>query len=423
MLPDFLNQEKTTAISCRSPFAESLLKGYHFEIKQGISPTDVRSLYYYKSDNTLLLSHAMNNRVHLLTLGDGKLKWFDHHGTSVRSIKVKNDRILTGSWDGSIGLTCMESLKLLHRLTEKKMGRCPDAVFSQENEFAYSFTYDTDKDPEYVSNTVRKWKLADGTLDKVLFLPGVHLSGRRCGSCEEYEKKLYVTSDTGHICKYDSLTGILLAEEICSELIAAICILPSFGLLAVGSNNGSIFICDLNSLKIKFRINAHTDAINQLLLHPGNPELMVSASFDGTVKIWHLPDLELIGSVKADHRGLWTVTIINNMLLTGGECSDIKIFNIEKPNDPKPEGTLVITGRSCAYISEDKKSFYASDPSTISVLRDDDDIIVTDQFSEYLVNVSSDLNLLRDLFMPENIKVIATGKESVNRKALTEKNV
>ncbi len=400
MLPDFLNQDHNAALSCRKSFAESLCDGYHFEIKFGTNFTDLRSLFYYNTEDTLLVSHARSNRVHLLNLETGRLRWFDNHGTSVRSIKVSNNEIVTGSWDGSVGVTCFESLKLRMKLTEKTMGRCPDAVTSPENDFVYSYSYDSDKDPMCKSNTVRQWKIADGKLGNVLHLPGEHLKSRRCGSCEVYDNHLYVASDTGYLNLYDCGNWNLIAEEFCSELLAAMCILPSLNLLAVGSSNGSIFLCDLGSLKIRSRIKAHSGALNQLLLHPGNPEIMISASFDGMVKMWHLPDLELLGSINTNGENLWCVTIVNDMLITGGEGGDILIFDICNLNDIKLKGTLVISEKSYAYIPFEKKSFYASDLSIVSVKRDIDGIVITDQYSEYLLNSSCDFSTFRELFQP-----------------------
>jgi WD40 repeat protein len=402
MLPDFIKQENTAAVSCRNSFAGMLGEDYHFEVKNGTTPTDVRSLFYYEPERTLLISHAGSNRVHILNLETGKLRWFDHHGTSVRSVRAKNDLIVTGSWDGSIGLTSFESLRLLNRMTEKSMGRCPDAIFSPENDFAYSFTYDTDKDPLYTSNNVRQWNNSNGTLEKVLYLPGEHLNRRRCGSCEVFGNNLYVVSDTGRITIYDSRSWNLVAEESCPELLTTLCIIPSLNNLAVGSTEGSIFLCDLNTLKIKNKYYAHRDSLNQFFIHPANPEIMISAGFDGIVNIWRLPEFELAGSVNTNGERLWSVAVVNNMLVTGGECGDILIYDINKLNKPKLKGTLVISDKSYSYISEEKKSFYASDLSSISVKRDNDGILITNKFSEYLLTTTSDFNTLRKLFRKDD---------------------
>ena len=154
---------------------------FRFDIKDTLKNTGTRSICYYK-DN-ILVSHVFSNRVHKINLLTGKISWFDHHGRTVRHIMTSNNEIFTASWDGSVGVTDFNTLTLRLKLTEKGMGRCPHIEISSDSGEIYSYTYDSDKDPERISNTIRTWSLIDGSLKNATMLSGYHLGSRRAGSC------------------------------------------------------------------------------------------------------------------------------------------------------------------------------------------------------------------------------------------------
>jgi WD40 repeat protein len=402
MLPTFLNNSQEVALPCDKSFSEALCDGYHFEIKNGIKTDGSRSLYYYKAEHSLLVSHFHSSRVHILNLETGKLRWFDHHGTTVRSIQVFNHEVITTSWDGTVCITGFDTLEKRMVLTEKGMGRCPIAAISPDHESVYSYSYDSDKNPYLTANTVREWSFASGRLKKTIQLPGTHLSETRYGCCKVYDNRLFVVSNTGHLHIYNCNTGMLLAEHFYYDQLQSMCLYPSFNLLVIGGSEGNIYLHDLHGNKLQSKRKAHSHDISYMLVHPDKPEIMISVSFDGTMKTWRLPDLELLESVAVNGDRLWNVTAVNDLLIAGGEAEFTCVYDIKNLPQVVLLGKLIFSDQAFAFMPNGSGSFYSNNPSVIQIRRDDDGTLLEGQMADYLLNTACDLKILKDLFSPEN---------------------
>jgi WD40 repeat protein len=406
MLPANFNTNKNVQISGKESFNESLCKGYRFEVGDLTKCSGSRALYYYKTEHSLLLSHFFTSRVHILNLETGKLRWFDHHGTTVRSVLVCNNEIITTSWDGSVCVTNFDSLETRLILTEKIMGRCPYAAISPDYKFVYSYSYDSDKNPFLTSNTVREWDLTDGKLIKTIQLSGVHVTSRRCGYCAVQDKRLFVVSNTGFFQIFDRDTGILLAEDNYNEQLQSLCLLPAFNLLALGGSEGNIYLCDLNGRRILRKIKGHSQDISELMIHPDKPDILITISFAGTMNIWKLPGLELLASADVDKDRLWNVTVVNDLIITGGDSVETWIYDIKNLQDIKLKAKLFISDDSYALMPTELSSFYTNNLSLVHVKRNDDGTLLKDQFAEYLLNTACNLKILKDMFCPESNELL-----------------
>lgn len=406
MLPESISQNRNIAVSSADSFASLLKNGYHFEIKTPRRNAGIRYLFYDKKENTLLISHSYNNRVHLLNLKNGKLRWFDHHYTTVRSVQTNgnNSEIITSSWDGTCMAIGFEDLEKRLVLTEKEMGRSPYIAVSNDADYVYSYSYDSDKRPALTSNVVRKWDLKSGKLEQKFILPGKHLASRRCGSVEVDSTRMFVVSDTGYLQIYDLRNSQLIAEEFFDDLLQSVCILPAFNALAVAGDNGDIYICDYNG-KLITKVKGHKYYVSQLMLHPCKPDTLISVSHDSTLKVWGMsklknffrPKLELLETVQMNYyNSLWTATMCNNLAIAGGDSGDIEMCDI-KNQKAELKGKLVILEDSYAYISADKKAFYASDLSLVKVCKNDG-TPVDSQFADYLIKTTCNFKIFRDLF-------------------------
>lgn len=423
MLPSLSNPIKKLVLPYKKSFAETLCEGYFFEVKSSFRNVGTRSICYDKSEHSLLISHFYSNRVHVLNLATGKLRWFDHHGTTVRSIKVFNHEIITASWDGTVCVTNFDSLKPRLILTEKEMGRCPYFTISPENDFVYTYSYDSDKNPDQISNTVRKWSLVDGKLKKNIQLPGRHLSIRRSGSCEVYGNRLYVVSDTGHFHVFDSDSANLKAGRFFNDEFRALRVLNEFNMVALAGGKGNIYLCDLSGEKYLKKIKGHRYEISDLVIHPDKPEILISISFDGIMKIWKLPALELLGSIDVNGIDLWTVAVVNDLLIVGGEERDIWIYDIKNLSEIATKGRLVISDETYAFIPAETNAFYASDLSLMQVRNKENKILFEGQSAEYLLNTACDFNLFKDLFASENNDLPAFLQNYSGLYQLSQKNI
>jgi hypothetical protein len=402
MLPTFLNNSEKIALQREKSFNEALFDGYHFEIKNGIKTDGSRSLYYYTAEHSLLVSHFHNSRVHILDLETGKLRWFDHHGTTVRSIQVCNNEVITSSWDGTICITDFDTLKKRMVFTEKGMGRCPVAAISPDHLSLYSYSYDSDKNPYLTANTIREWNFTTGRLSKTLQLPGTHLSDMRYGSCKVFDNRLFIVSNTGHLHIYKCNTGTLVSENFYYDQLQSMSLFPAFNLLAIGGSEGNIYLHDMDGNKLQCKRKAHSHDISFMLVHPDRHDIMISVSFDGTMKIWKLPNLELLESVSVNGDRLWNVTATNDLLIAGGEAELTCVYDIKNLSQVQLRGKFIFSDKAFVFMPSGLRSFYSNDPSIIQIRRDDDGTLLDGQMAEYLLNTACDLKILKDLFSSEN---------------------
>lgn len=84
-------------------------------------------------------------------------------------------------------------------------------------------------------------------------------------------------------------------------------------------------------------ILAHPNAINDLKIHPTNPNLVSSASKDHSIRLWNLKSKVLIAlfSGTEGHRDqVLTISfdMHGNQIWSGGMDHSIKIWNLDTPN-------------------------------------------------------------------------------------------
>jgi len=177
--------------------------------------------------------------------------------------------------------------------------------------------------------------------------------------------------------------------------------LQAFNMVAIASGDGNIYLCDSTGQRILQKRKAHLQDISQMLVLPDNPEIIVSVCFGGEMKFWRLPDLELLEPVKVSGDRLWTVSVVNDLLIVGGEDGEIKIYDIKNIPGVVFKGKLVFSGESYALFLSGSNSFFTSDQSSIQVIRNDDGNQIEGQFAEYLINSMCNFKIFKDLFCSE----------------------
>lgn len=428
MFPEITKKNQNLALVNSKPFADVLTEGYYFDIKSSYGSGGARFLFFDKLQSTLLVSHVNNNRVHLINLKNGKMRWFDHHSASVRSVQTtgSDSVIITASWDGNCMATNFENLEKRHVFTENDMGRSPYIAVSQHNDFVYSYSYDSDKNPERKSNTVRAWSLSDGNLVQKIILRNTHLASRRCGTVEAFSGKMYVVSDTGYLEIFNLYTGQFISEHFFSDLLQSLCIIPSLNMIAFAGDNGNIFICS-SSGKLVTKIKAHQYYVSELIIHPQNPDTLISVSHDGTAKIWSMSDLKnpllpklvLVDTIQvSSYDSLWSVTSCNDLVLFGGDYGEIEIHQI-KNQKAELKGKLVVYNDSFVFVAAGKKAFYTTDLSLIQVFKDNG-TPVYGQFADYLLKTTCNFKIFRDLFADNRENVPGLNNQSEGYFQLTQ---
>jgi WD40 repeat protein len=406
MLPEISSKTQNLAHAHSKSFADALSDDYLFDFKSIRDNAGVRFLFFDKKQSTLLVTHGYSKKVHLLNLKNGKLRWFDHHNATVRSVQTTGSEslIITGSWDGTGMATSFDDLKKQMVFTDSDMGRLPYMAVSPDEVFVYSYSYDSDKEPAKKSNCVRAYNLSNGRMVHKISLLPTHLAHRRCGSVESFSGNLYVVSDTGFLEIYNLSTGQLVASQFFNDLLQSLCIIPNRNMVALAGDNGDVFICTTEG-KLVTKVKAHKYYLSQLIVHPEKPDILISVSHDGMLKMWDtskinsflMPELELIETINMNnYNSLWTATTCNELVLSGGDSGVIEIHKIKNPTS-EHKGNLVVYEDSFAFISADKKSFYASDLSLIDV-RKTDGTHIDQKFADYLIKTTCNFKIFRDLF-------------------------
>ncbi len=395
------NKENLPALSGESLMSTRVSGEFRFDIKDTLRNMGTRSICYNK--NNILVSHLYSNRVHKINLLTGKISWFDHHNRTVRHILACNNEIITASWDGSVGVTDFDTLNIRLRLTELSMGRCPHVEISSDSGEIYSYTYDSDKDPERFSNTIRTWSLQDGALKNTTLLNGYHLGSRRAGSCIFLKNHLYSVSNSGNFeiidCTTNSIQKIFCHEDLGSVLATGA---PGNETIVFGGSSGTIYKYNIRDNSLT-SLKGHDYTIQSLALCR-EQNLLISIDSGGVLNIWKLPEFELLSSTSVFHNYLWTVSIANDLVLTGGEEGVIWIYDIKEPDKITLKGKLVVFEEAYSLIPEDSGEFFSTDPSKIRVIRKENNTTENSRHSDYLLISQNNFRVVHDMFKikPEN---------------------
>ncbi len=390
-----IKKEDLPALSGESLMSTRVSGEFRFDIKDNLRNQGTRSICYYK--NNILVSHLYSNRVHKINLLTGKISWFDHHNRTVRHILACNNDIITASWDGSVGVTDFDTLNLRLRLTEPGMGRCPHIEISSVSGEIYSYTYDSDKDPERFSNTIRTWSLQNGSLKNTTLLNGYHLGSRRAGSCVFLKNHLYSVSNSGNFEIIDCTTN-RIQKIFCHEDLGSVLALgsPDNETIVFGGTSGTIYKYNIRDNSLT-SLKGHNFII-QSLAWCRERNFLISIDSGGILNIWRLPEFELISSTTVFYNYLWTVAIANDLVLTGGDEGAIWIYDIKEPDKIMLKGKLVVFEEAYSFIPEDSGEFFSTDPSKIRVIRKESNTPENSRHTDYLLISQNNYRVVHDLF-------------------------
>jgi hypothetical protein len=119
-------------------------------------------------------------------------------------------------------------------------------------------------------------------------------------------------------------------------------------IVAAGSanNQGAIYLWDLTSGKQISSLRGHTARITGINFS-SDGSLMASASYDGSVRIWHLDDLNTLPVVYDDH-ATWVTTIMftgdDKYVMSGDKNGNVRRLPVEINS---------LTEQYCSYLTRD----------------------------------------------------------------------
>ena len=106
--------------------------------------------------------------------------------------------------------------------------------------------------------------------------------------------------------------------------------------IITGSEDLRIGIWSLKDGNLKQTLIGHTGAINDCIICPNDDDIILSCSFDSTVKKWSMKEGKLLMSIVADpYSAIFAICLCKNIIITG--ATDISMWSID-------DGTFI---RSC----------------------------------------------------------------------------
>jgi WD40 repeat protein len=104
---------------------------------------------------------------------------------------------------------------------------------------------------------------------------------------------------------------------------------PSGALLAVGDPDCRIRLLDSRSGAVRQVLSGHTRRIADLAFLPGEDSSLASASYDGTIRIWDLPEGRTRLVLRGHPKGAWALAAARRapLLASGGGDGGVKLWD------------------------------------------------------------------------------------------------
>lgn len=382
----------------RNEWLEYLSGDYEFHLREDFSWPPIRYLHYYEKDHTLLVANTSNGSVMVINLNTGSSRIFNNHNTTVRKIAVLKNRIITASWDGTICLSDYYTLKPQMILSDKHMGRCPYFNITADQRFLLSFTYDSDKIPGETGNVLRKWSLKTGkVLQKA---PASHemYSSCKSGSILIHKNRIYTCSDSGYFKVFDSRRYDTILQVKNNINFRTMTAFFDYNYILASDWNGNMHFFNIRSNRFERQVKCHTGDLYCIRRHPGNPEVVITASSNGTVKFWQLPAFVEISSILTGSIDLWSMVFINGHLVMGNINGNILVYEISDPENVVYKGSMALSGNRFVAFPALAGSFYTNDLSSLELHRKSGDRMVDPRESEYILGKLNNIKALKELF-------------------------
>ncbi|MBN1198403.1 MAG: hypothetical protein JXA23_03550, partial [Bacteroidales bacterium] len=310
--------------------------------------------------------------------------------------------IISSSWDGTVRMVDFYSLSERLVLTQRRMGRSPFVTVSPDGRFLFSFSYDIEKSPLCQSNIVRQWSYHTGDMVRIFSNTGVHKSGTRGGACMPVGDHLYTLSNSGYLNLFDLRSGRLINETSIAEDFRTMCVIPERNLIIASDTNGSIYLYHIIYKRILASWKIHQNDITCIKVYPGNPDIIVTCSFDGFVKIWELPEFNLIEVLPIDQHELWSCEFIGNLLAVGSTSGFIYIYGLVDLSAISLKARMFLSKQAYVIFPENSTHFYCNDSSLLSINRKEDDSMIIGKHAGYLFELFNSRNVLDRLFGGDN---------------------
>ncbi|MCC7509154.1 MAG: protein kinase [Planctomycetes bacterium] len=222
--------------------------------------------------------------------------------------------VLAALSDGSVRLIAMRDGKEVRRF-EGASGESRHVAFAIDGAFAIACSDD---------KSVASWEVQPTTV-RVSF--DANTSYMRCAAYSPDESQIATCGRDGRIRTFDATTGERLAESAdLGEEVTRVEYAPDGSSIACSTDKGRICLLHPETLGVILKLTGHSDCVNYLLFNKSGTEL-ASCAFDGTIRIWSLPQgIERLCIDASDTFRAIAFTPDETQIVTGGATGAIKVF-------------------------------------------------------------------------------------------------
>ena len=138
-------------------------------------------------------------------------------------------------------------------------------------------------------------------------------------------------------------------------------------MIAVGCYNGNIHLVDAATIEVKRALSGHSDGsspVSCLAFKPGDPNILVSGSWDKTLKIWDLSTAACVLTVTVDSLVESVAFSPDGSIIAAAHSNEIQLFDAqtqEKIGSPL-RGHDCKNGCICDSYSDGSLSFRRLNP-------------------------------------------------------------
>ena len=111
-----------------------------------------------------------------------------------------------------------------------------------------------------------------------------------------------------------------------------------------------------NSFKLKRKIRDHGSAVRSVVFSPKNKRLLISGSWDKSIRVWNQKSKKTIKILKGHSHGVITLNIskYGDLLASGSADKTIKLWNLDTLAETKTLSGHVSEVRSVGFSPDGK---------------------------------------------------------------------
>ena len=253
-----------------------------------------------------IVSGSVDHTIKVWDLNSGRLiRTLRGHSSSVYSVVVAGNRIVSGSQNGRIKVWDLNSGRLIRTLTGhssyiRSVAVAGDRIVSGSED-----------------HTIKVWNLNSGQLIRTLTghsrsVYSVAVSGNRIVSGSRDNTIKVWDLNSGQLIR--TLTGH--SNYVHSVSVAG-------NRIVSGSGDNTIKVWDLNSGQLIRTLTGHSNPVRSVAVAG---DRIVSGSEDGTIKVWDLNSGQLIRTLTGHSDWVYSVAVAGNRIVSGSRDGTIKIW-------------------------------------------------------------------------------------------------